>query len=171
MTRLWPEVYELEGLGTLDPPRYFCRSDARFANVIAGPDGRIGLVDWEDRGIRDPAREVGDLMHTANQEDLVGPERWQAFLRPYLGALTPRDPHLPRRIELYVATCPIYWLSALFREGMRRAEEGQLAGWMVNGLPATLRLRRYLARALAWPAPEYAAQLVGLGDLELFPSA
>jgi len=33
-----------------DKPLCFCRSDARFANVIARPDGRLGLVDWEDSG-------------------------------------------------------------------------------------------------------------------------
>ena len=27
------------------PPLCFCRSDTRFANVIARPDGRLGLVD------------------------------------------------------------------------------------------------------------------------------
>src|SRR5690348_11987365 len=56
---------------TNPPPLCFCRSDARFANVIARPDGRIGLVDWEDTGLRDPASEVADLLMHPNQEDLV----------------------------------------------------------------------------------------------------
>jgi Phosphotransferase enzyme family len=43
-------------------PLCFCRSDARFANVIARTDGRLGLVDWEDSGLRDPARQVADLL-------------------------------------------------------------------------------------------------------------
>jgi hypothetical protein len=169
LERRWPQVYELEDLGKLEPPRYFCRSDARFANVIARPEGRLGLVDWEDCGIRDPAREVGDLMHTANQEDIVGPEQWQAFLRPYLGALTPRDPHLPRRIELYRSNYPIYWLAAMFREGMRRAESGELGSWRINGMSPNLRMRRYLARALAWPNGEIAEQLAGLAGVDFFP--
>jgi len=41
-----------------EAPLCFCRSDARFANVIARPDGRLGLVDWEDSGLRDRAVEV-----------------------------------------------------------------------------------------------------------------
>jgi len=61
-------------------PECFCRSDARFANVIARPDGRVGLVDWEDSGLRDPARELADLLHHPNQEDLIDAEGWQPFL-------------------------------------------------------------------------------------------
>jgi aminoglycoside phosphotransferase (APT) family kinase protein len=170
LERRWPQVYELEDLGKLDPPRYFCRSDARFANVIARPDGRLGLVDWEDCGLRDPAREVGDLLHTANQEDLLGPEQWQAFLGPYLAALTPRDPHLVRRIELYRANYPIYWLSTMLREGMRRAASGELGSWRINGMSPNLRLRRYLARALAWPGGAIDERLAGLGGLSFFPN-
>ncbi len=40
------------------PPLRFCRADTRFANVIQRPDGRLGLVDWEDSGLRDPARDA-----------------------------------------------------------------------------------------------------------------
>jgi hypothetical protein len=29
-----------------DPPQCLCRSDRRFANVLARPDGCLGLVDW-----------------------------------------------------------------------------------------------------------------------------
>jgi aminoglycoside phosphotransferase (APT) family kinase protein len=65
-------------------PLSFCRSDARFANVIARPDGRPGLVDWEDSGLRDPARELVDLLHHPNQEDLLGPDGWQPFLDRFL---------------------------------------------------------------------------------------
>jgi hypothetical protein len=35
-------------------PVCFCRSDARFANVIARRDGRVGLVDWEDSACATP---------------------------------------------------------------------------------------------------------------------
>ena len=76
---------------------------------------------------------------------------------------------MPRRIELYLASYPIYWLASLFVAGLRRAENGTLAGWTVNGLPANIRLRRYLARALAWPDSDVAGQLDGLGDLTFFP--
>ncbi len=61
-------------------PLCFCRSDARFANVIARTDGRLGLVDWEDSGLRDPAREVANLLMHPNQEDLLDWDTWQACL-------------------------------------------------------------------------------------------
>jgi hypothetical protein len=170
LDRRWPQVHELDELGSLDPPRYFCRSDARFANVIRRPDGRIGLVDWEDSGLRDPARELGDLLYGPNQEDLLGPHEWRAFLDPYLAVLAGRDPNLPRRIELYAANYPMFWLSILFRDGIRRAGEGTLSSWTVNGLPANERLRRYLARALTWPDPDFAAKLDEIRGLELFPT-
>ena len=44
-------------------PVCFCRSDARFANVISRPDGRVGLVDWEDSGLRDPAHRNRPVEH------------------------------------------------------------------------------------------------------------
>jgi aminoglycoside phosphotransferase (APT) family kinase protein len=156
-------------VGRLPPHRRFCRSDARFANVIRRPDGRIGLVDWEDSGLRDPARELLDLLSHPNQEDLLSPLEWQPFLGPYLAALTPLDPTLPRRVELYGAIYPLFWLALFFKLGIGRARAGTLAGWTINGLPANERLRRYLARALAWPDPEYATWLDELADLELFP--
>jgi aminoglycoside phosphotransferase (APT) family kinase protein len=154
----------------LPPRRCFCRSDARFANVIRRPDGRIGLVDWEDSGLRDPAREILDLLSHPNQEDLLSPVEWQSFLEPYLAAQTARDPTLPRRVELYGAIYPMFWLALFLKLSIARAQAGTLAGWTINGLPANLRLRRYLARALAWPAPDFAAQLEELGDLELLPT-
>ena len=40
----------------------------------------------------------------------------------------------------------------------------------INGLEANLRLRRYLARALAWPDRDLARELAGLGDLRFFPT-
>jgi aminoglycoside phosphotransferase (APT) family kinase protein len=152
-------------------PRYcFCRSDARFANVIQRPDGRVGLVDWEDSGLRDPAREILDLLTHPNQEDLLAPDGWQPFLTLYLAAQTPLDPLLPRRVELYTAVYPLFWLSLFFKLGIGRARAGTLAGWTINGLEANPRLRRYLARALAWPDPDFSRELAALGDLRFFPT-
>lgn len=163
---------DLDALLAAQPARrYFCRSDARFANVIDRPDGRLGLVDWEDSGLRDPAREVSDLLYGANQEDLLSPDEWQAFLTPYLAALTPDDPTLPRRIHLYAALYPLFWLNLLLRVGIERARTGALATWTVNGLAPDTRLRRYLARALAWPDSDFSGQLETLEDVRFFPIA
>ena len=171
LERRVPVVEELDTLLEHRPVcRYFCRSDARFANVIERPDGRLGLVDWEDSGLRDPAREVSDLTFAANQEDLLSSDDWRAFLTPYLSVLALRDPLLARRIHLYAAIYPLYWLALLFRIGLERARNGTLSCWTVNGLPADVRLRRYLARALAWPDLDFLHQLAELGDLRLFPS-
>jgi aminoglycoside phosphotransferase (APT) family kinase protein len=156
-------------LADLEPVLRFCRSDARFANVIARPDGRLGLVDWEDSGLRDPAREISDLMSTPNQEDLLSPDQWQAFLQPYLAALSASDPGLRERTRLYLGRHPVFWLSVLTMTGVHRANAGTLAGWTINELPANLRLRRYLARALAWPDGDVAAHLDALADVRFFP--
>jgi aminoglycoside phosphotransferase (APT) family kinase protein len=108
LERRRPIVAELHDLDQRDPRRCFCRSDARFANVIRRPDGRFGLVDWEDSGLRDPAREVMDLLTHPNQEDLLTTEEWQPFLAPYLAERVALDPLLPRRIELYAALYPFF---------------------------------------------------------------
>jgi aminoglycoside phosphotransferase (APT) family kinase protein len=170
LDRRWPEVRELDWCSGQGIRRSFNSADERFANVIRRPDGRIGLVDWEDGGLGDPARDVTGLLLHPDQEDLVSAEEWRAFLEPYLAAMVPRDRLLPRRIELYEAISPMFWLSVLFQEGLRRAEAGTLAGWTVNGLPPNVRLRRYLARALAWPDGDFEAELVGLGDMVFFPT-
>ena len=65
----------------------------------------------------------------------------------------------------------MFWLSTLFRIGVERARDGTLVGWTANGLPANVRLRRYLARALAWPDPDFSQQLDALADLQFFPTA
>ena len=98
-------------------PLCFCRSDARFANVIDRPDGRVGLVDWEDSGLRDPARELADLLHHPNQEDLFDAEGWQPFLDRYLPSRS-ADAGL-------TSDCAATWLSfrcfgVLLTEGLRR---------------------------------------------------
>jgi len=56
---------------------------------------------------------------------------------------------LPRRLHLYLAVFPIFWLVTLLDQGIRLSDAGQLENWRVNGLPAEVRLRRYAARALA----------------------
>jgi thiamine kinase-like enzyme len=147
----------------------FCRADARFANVIERPDGRLGLIDWEDSGLRDPARDVVDLLTHPNQEDLISDEEWQAFLQPYLAVRRAVDPRIDERIHLYGAIYPLFWLAMALRQGMRAAEAGVLASWSVNGIPGERRLRRYLARVLAWPDGGAAASHAALGELTFFP--
>ena len=46
---------------------------------------------------------------------------------------------------------PIFWLTVAIHQGRGLAGAGRLEAWSINGLPPNLRLRRYLARALAWP--------------------
>jgi hypothetical protein len=147
----------------------FCKADQRFANVIRRPDGRLGQVDWEDSGLRDPARDLADLLTHSNQEDLLSFEEWQPFLQSYLSHRRAQDPGLAHRLHLYLGIFPIFWLTILIDQGMRRADAGQLAGWAANELSPNLRLRRYLARALAWPEMNFAHQLETLDDLRFFP--
>src|SRR5262249_11985097 len=61
----------------------FSRADPRFANVIGRPEQRLGMIDWEDSGLRDVARDVADILVHPNQEDLLSWNEWQAFLEPY----------------------------------------------------------------------------------------
>ena len=147
----------------------FCRSDPRFANVIQRPNGRLGLVDWEDSGLRDPAREVADLLTHPNQEDLLRWNEWQVFVEPYINARKKIDREISRRLHLYLAVYPLFWLTILLRHGIKLTSTGQLAGWTINGLPGNIKLRRYLARALAWPNMEYESTLKELESLEFFP--
>jgi hypothetical protein len=72
------------------------------------------------------------------------------------------------RLHLYLAVFPLFWLSILVKSGMKLAAQGRIAGWMVNGLPVNERLRRYLARALAWPEMDFAGALNDLGDIQFF---
>lgn len=90
-------------------PLCFCRSDPPFANVIARPDGRVGLVDWEDSGLRDPACELADLLHHPNQEDLIGPDAWRPFLDRYLPSRR-ADAGFSERLRGYLAFFPVFWL-------------------------------------------------------------
>ena len=51
---------------------------------------------------------------------------------------------------------------------MQRMAGGRLDTWRVNEVEPNIRLRRYLARAQAWPAPDPAVALAKLGDLAFF---
>lgn len=150
--------------------RSFCRLDNRFANVIRRPDSRLGLVDWEDSGQHDPARDLADLMTHANQEDLLAMDGWQPFLKPFLAARTPFDPTIQERCHLYMVILPVIWLALLLDAGVRKANAQDIAGWRINELPANKRLRRYLARAQSWPDMAFHNQLVALEKVEFFPT-
>jgi hypothetical protein len=152
-----------------EPVLCFCRSDPRFANVIRRPDGRLGLVDWEDSGLRDPARDLADLVTHPNQEDLLAPDEWQPFLQPYLAARSRFDPNLPGRMQRYLALFPIFYLALLIEQGVRLADAGRLARWSVNEMSANERLRRYLARGLAWPQSDFSEQMDMLAEIIFFP--
>ncbi|WP_420643881.1 phosphotransferase [Candidatus Leptofilum sp.] len=148
----------------------FCRSDPRFANVIQRPDGRLALVDWEDCGLRDPARDVADLLTHPNQEDLLTDEEWDAFLRPYAAVRLKTDPHFNERIQFYLAIFPIFWLLLLLNIGASLAKAGKsIKQWQPNRIPINIQLRRYLARAKCWPAKPTAADLDSLAKISFFP--
>ena len=69
-------------LAQIEPVLCFCWPDARFANIIRRPNGTLGLIDWEDSGLRDPAIDVVCLLTHPNQENLLTAETWQPFLVP-----------------------------------------------------------------------------------------
>jgi hypothetical protein len=148
-------------------PLSFCRSDPRFANVIARPDGRVGLVDWEDAGLRDPARELADLLNHPNQEDLLRPAEWQLFLDRYLPSRA-ADAGFGERLRGYLALFPVWWLGLLLAEGMRRDESASLEGWLINDLDPNRRLQRYVARVIAWPALDPTERLKDVANITFF---
>jgi hypothetical protein len=151
------------------PDLCFCRADPRFANVIQRPNGQLGLVDWEDSGLRDPARELADILTHPNQEDLLNWEEWQIFIEPYLDVRSRIDRDIAVRMHLYLAIFPIFWLTFIIKQGLIVMDGEQPANWAINGLPGNQRLRRYLARGLAWPDMDYGNALDKLGDLAFFP--
>jgi hypothetical protein len=124
-------------------------------------------VDWEDSGLRNPAREVADLLTHPNQEDLISQDARQAFLYRYLPSRR-HDSALEERLRGYLAVFPVFWLGLIIQDGLNRVRSGALEGWLVNGMPPNQRLRRYLARCQAWPNPDFSSALAGLGDLEFF---
>ena len=153
------------------PVLCFCRADPRFANVIQRPGGRLGLIDWEDSGLRDPARDLADIMLHPNQEDFLSPDDWQPFLKPYLASRSLLDARLMHRAHLYMALFPIFWLTVIMNQGRGLAGASRWKGWSINGLPPNVRLRRYLARALAWPEANFKRELENLGDTAFFPGS
>lgn len=159
----------VRALAAVDAPLSFCRADPRFANVIERPDGRLAYVDWEDCGLRDPARDLADLLTHPNQEDLLTMDEWQAFLQPYLAGRVAIDPTLPQRMHAYLAIFPLFWLAILLPIGVKKALAGTVADWQVNGLPANLRLQRYLARAKAWPDSNWTEMLAQTSTVMVFP--
>jgi hypothetical protein len=142
-------VVKFERLLEETPAPVFCRSDPRFANVIVRPDGRLGFVDWEDSGLRDPALEIADLMVHSEQEDLVTYTEWQPFLMSYCQAMGFDAESFALRVNDYALVLPLLYLVILMQYGIRRYEAGQLASWQINEMPANLRLQRFLARAAA----------------------
>jgi aminoglycoside phosphotransferase (APT) family kinase protein len=159
----------IEELSGYVPVTCFCRADPRFANVIQRLNGQLGLVDWEDSGLRDPARDLADIVTHPNQEDLVNWNAWQAFLEPYLAVRSRIDRDISRRMHLYLAIFPFFWLAIISKHGIRLASTGQLKSWNVNGLPGNERLRRYLARAAAWPKMDFGDSLDSLETIVFFP--
>jgi aminoglycoside phosphotransferase (APT) family kinase protein len=135
--------------------------------VIARPDGRVGLVDWEDSGLRDPARELADLLLHPNQEDLLTSEGWQPFLDRYVRCRS-ADRGFGERLRGYLALFPVFWLGVLLSEGLRRAASGALEGWLVNDIEPNQRLRRYVARGLAWPATDPSDRLSDVAHVTFF---
>ncbi len=152
------------------PPRLgFCRLDARFANIIQQPTGRIGLVDWEDSGLGDPAFALADMMLHVNQEDLVTWEAWHEAFEPYLQLMQARDEGFRGRVHHFHFLLPLFWLAILIPYGIQNNQAGTVSEWHINDLPANLRLRRYLARALAWPNLDFQDQLNDLKNVVFFP--
>jgi aminoglycoside phosphotransferase (APT) family kinase protein len=127
-------------------------------------------VDWEHSGWGDPARDLADAITHANQEDLLHWDEWQPFLEPYLAGRAHLDPELGERMRLYLGLHPLFWLAFLLAKScVPRAQAGNLAGWMINEMPAHERLRRFLARALAWPEMNFTRHLENVADVVFFP--
>ncbi len=156
-------------LSNFKVPLCFCRADPRFANIIARPGGRLGMVDWEDSGLHDPAIELADTMTHPNQEDLLSPTQWRAFLDPYLEYRRHSDRTIDRRFHLYLGLFPVWWLSILLGEGLRRAKTGELRVWRIHDMEPNRKIRRYLARALAWPSYNVEPEIDDLTDVRFFP--
>jgi hypothetical protein len=129
------------------------------------------MVDWEDSGLRDPALEIADVVLHVNQEDLLSWAAWQPLIKPYAEARAPYDPTLLRRVHFYLGVFPLFWVGLLLRAGMAHARDGTLAAWSLHTMAPNVRLRRYVARALAWPKMDFAEQLGDVAALTFFPSA
>jgi phosphotransferase family enzyme len=161
----------VEQLANLIPIMCFCRADPRFANVIARPDGRLAMVDWEDCGLRDTARDVADLMTHSNQEDLLTLAAWQAFLVPYFAGRRVVDPDVADRSRLYLAIFPLFYMAVILGHGMDRWQSGRLDGWRINTMAPNARLRRLLARAKTWPIEPSPGNFAELATTTFFPGS
>lgn len=158
----------VDELFQMKPVLCFSRADPRFANVIQRANQRLGMIDWEDSGLRDAARDIADIVAHPNQEDLLNWNEWQAFLEPYFAERKKVDPEIEKRVYLYNALFPLYWLSGLVTHGRRRWEANKLQGWTINSMNPNKRLRRYLARAMAYPKMDFQDELDRLSDLVFF---
>lgn len=152
-------------------PLLFSRSDPRFANIIQRPDGRIGFVDWEDSGLRDPARTLGDFIMHPDNEDQLTEEAWQHFLNIYLAGYPIDDPTLTQRIQAYRFERAWVWFGGQLAGGVRRLQQGNtLVDWQINGMAANQRLRRYAAHALSGDTPQlFDDYLAELSAISFFP--
>lgn len=158
----------VERVFAMEPVLCFSRADPRFANVIQRPDHRLGMIDWEDSGLRDVARDIADIMAHPNQEDLVSREDWQAFIEPILAERRQYDPEIDQRVHLYQAVFPLFWLSGLIAYGIRRWHRQGLRDWTINTMDPNQRLRRYLARVMSWDNQAFDDALQSVGELEFF---
>ena len=131
-----------------DKPVYvFSRSDPRFANFIQRPNGRLGMVDWEDSGWHDPAYAAADLLLHPNQEDLLSWEAWQPFFTPYFAERRKIDPSIEQRFVWYTAVLPLFWLALFLKISVGKKQDGTFDNWQINHLPANQRIQNYLVWA------------------------
>lgn len=158
----------VDTLFQMNPNLCFSRADPRFANIIQRPDNRLGMIDWEDSGLRDVARDIADIIVHPNQEDLLSWEDWQAFLELYYKERRKVDPQIEMRVHLYNAIFPLFWLSGLVTYGVRRWQNDELRDWTVNTMNPNQRLQRYLARAMAYPKMDFEAELKEVEGLQFF---
>lgn len=158
----------VQNLKDAQPTLLFSRSDPRFANIIARPNGTIGFVDWEDSGLRSSARTIADLLVHPNQEDLLSDAEWETFLQTYCEGY-PTDDNIRQLVHWDKLVRSLTWLGGLLHMGVRLANQDKLAGWTINGMPANQRLRRYLARITSWEKSNFEEELVNIGDVCFFP--
>lgn len=140
-----------EELHALPVQRVFSRSDQRFANVITRGDGRLSFVDWEDSGWHDPARSAADIIFHPNQEDLLTWREWEPFLERYVGHWRRQDAYFERRLVLYTAVIPLFWLAFFLKMGETHRQNGTHETWTINDLPAAQRIQNYLDWVESWP--------------------
>jgi Ser/Thr protein kinase RdoA (MazF antagonist) len=149
-------------------PHYFCRSDPRFANLILRPDGRVGMVDWEDAGRHDPAYAIAGFFSHANQEHLLTATDRATFLAAYRAGLAPgEDPDLPVRVALYERLLSVAWLALLLEAGCNRPDQRD---WQVHNMPVNAKLHRFRARALSDSYAELEHKLMALEPIPFFPA-